>query len=963
LKPGAPETPQGPLQVEPWSLEAIGDLPGRGRVEVECLRPPSACPGLPAAPRRVSTLYFYDKPIPRNPGGLAVAAGAMAEGSSSPLIVAPARPLARAVAGILGAKLLEGHEDVEDWLASGGPAVTWYEALLEAPEALAVADRVVTLLPERIVARYSTQRDPGRLVEEAVALAAQLGSHTVSRAARLEAGRGREGLLPVKPGEAAVGEAGLDVEGLLEESERVFQELWGRGRRLRGYQRAALKAIYTEALSGGAVLVIYPTGSGKSAIFQVAARVLSDIGLGPGAIVVSPLKALIHDQVRNALARGLKAYYIDSTVPPSDRGPILEAFKAGVTDLLYITPERFHDPAFEGVAREGGSLIVLDEAHTLSRWGMSFRPSYLYMARVIREARASQDPPPPLAAFTATAPADVEADVLKALGYQPGDAVRIRVDLDDPSPDVEVPPGRAVVLRAPPIRRELHLDVRLAPPEPGERLRDLASLLRELSTWASRISEPWVGIVFTGYVKSKRRRWANAEEVAGFLARELGDGMVAFYHGQLSPSARRRVEEWIVAASRGERPGPRVVVATKAFGMGVDIPNIRFVVHLTPPDSVEDYYQEVGRAGRDRLEAYAVAYYSPDDYRARMALKLREAPKPSDAILAYNLLASLAVKGEALAPLEALSAAVGGEGRVLRALEMLRMAGLLEYTLRRGQPVITRGEPCEARLQGGCVRIGQQAEAAGAPRLEWRLCEKGHWLEAAIYSDGRRLAGRECGHPSPRRIPGGPGEYVIAYLNPDYKHKPSPSLPPEPFALLLRAYSLETSKPERLMRIMEEALASRLQGGQAAAEERLRRLVEEALENPPLKAPSEGFEELLQGRVECGSEAECIREAAGLAARLEAVLGPHGYSLATPNEAVAQALRREAEALLGRRIQSPLATYRSILSTARRGGPLALANRGVIVIVVKGGSRSMEAIERNLSSYPYKWLYIASPNP
>ena len=955
MREGPPEPPPGHFQVEPWDLPALrGALEGR-KISVECHRPPSACGSLPARPQAVSTVRFYDKPVPRDPRGLAAAAAAMARGER-PLILAPSEALARAVAEALGARLLAGPGDVDSWLASGGLAVTWFDLVLDAPEALAVADGVVTLLPERIVASHSKAGDPAELVREAVEFAAQLGGVTVSRAARIAANHGFEGLLPVRPEEAPLrGAAGLEAEALLRESRRVFTSLWG-GARLRGYQEAALEALYREALTGGVTLVVYPTGAGKSAIFQVAARVLSDVGLGSGALVVSPLRALIHDQVARARERGLKAFYIDSSVPRKRREELLEAFKAGVLDLLYITPERFRDPYFEELAREGeASLIVLDEAHTLSRWGMSFRPSYLHMARVVRELRSSQEAPTPLVALTATAPRDVESEILEALGYEPGRAVRVRVDLDDPKPRVDAPPSAALVLRAPPLRREIHFDVRAAPRDPRERLEDLAELLRELAEWASRVSEPWIGVVFTGYVRSSRMRWANAEELAAFLGERLGRGMVVAYHGQMPSSRRRAVEEAVAAASRGERRGPRIVVATKAFGMGVDIPNIRFVVHVTPPDSIEDYYQEVGRAGRDRLDAYAVAYYSHEDYTAKARLRAREAPRPSEAILLYNLIASAADGGESIVPAEAAARALGSVERIPRALEMLRRTGLLEYTIKRGRPTID-GEYCEARIGGACISITHTPSDGG--ELEWRLCRRAAWLEAALYRGSRRLAGPQGCRGEALR--GSEGHYIVAYLNPDSKPEPSPSLPPEPFALLLRSYSAELSKPEELMRVMEEALAARLQGGQAAADAALRKAITAALEQGASKPLSgEPLRTLLGGRVECASASECASEAAELAARLDSALGPHAYSVATPSEDLSLTLRREVEATIGRRIRSPLATYRSILATARRGGPIALADRGVLLILVRDGSRSLEALQRSLEGYPYHWLLIA----
>ena len=343
--------------------------------------------------------------------------------------------------------------------------------------------------------------------------------------------------------------------------------------------------IVDHILAGTPTLCVMPTGAGKSLCYQVPALMLD----GP-SVVVSPLTALMDDQVAGLRANGVAAAAIHSGRDRQDNIADWQRFRSGEIKLLYLSPERLMtERMLAALDAMAPALFVVDEAHCISKWGASFRPEYEQLS-----ALRSRFPRARLAAFTATADAATREDVAARLFGQGGEIVVHGFD-----------------------RPNLSLAV-----EPRSKSR--AQLLDYLE---ARRGVP--GIV---YCLSRK----STEEIASLLAAE---GYRALpYHAGLSPETRRENQEVFMAEEAV------VMVATIAFGMGIDKPDIRYVVHLDMPGSMEAYYQEIGRAGRDGRPAEAMMFYGLADARMRRqfidrdggdeAHKRRE-HKRLDALLAY----------------------------------------------------------------------------------------------------------------------------------------------------------------------------------------------------------------------------------------------------------------------------------------------------------------------------------------
>jgi ATP-dependent DNA helicase RecQ len=316
--------------------------------------------------------------------------------------------------------------------------------------------------------------------------------------------------------------------------------------------------IVQSVLEGRNTLAIMPTGGGKSLCFQLPALCRDGV-----TVVISPLIALMRDQVRALKATGVEAGALTSGNTEEETEEVFRAIDEGRLKLLYMAPERLASGSALGLLRRAKcSLIAVDEAHCVSQWGHDFRPDYLRIGELRRSLRV------PLAAFTATADEETRAEIVTRLfdGEAPVTFLR---GFDRPN---------------------IHLAFAVKD-KPREQVLRFAAARRGQS-----------GIVYCA-TRAKTETLAQA-------LREARHEAVA-YHGGMEADERRRVE------TRFQREDGLIVVATIAFGMGIDKPDIRWVAHADLPKSIEGYYQEIGRAGRDGSPAETMTLYGPDDIRLR----------------------------------------------------------------------------------------------------------------------------------------------------------------------------------------------------------------------------------------------------------------------------------------------------------------------------------------------------------
>jgi len=319
------------------------------------------------------------------------------------------------------------------------------------------------------------------------------------------------------------------------------------------------QAEIVDAVSAGEnALAIMPTGAGKSLCFQIPALIRPGV-----TVVISPLIALMRDQVRALRAAGVEAGALTSGNTEEETDEVFSALHAGRLKLLYMAPERLASTGAQAMlVRANVSLIAVDEAHCVSQWGHDFRPDYLRIGALRHSLNV------PLAAFTATADAETRDEIIEKLF----DGTPPRVFLHGFD------------------RPNIHLAF-AAKNNPRSQILDFATARRGQS-----------GILYCG-------TRARTETLAGALAAE---GLCAVaYHAGMEAEARREVER------RFQQEDGLIVVATVAFGMGVDKPDIRWVAHADLPKSIEAYYQEIGRAGRDGAPAETLTLYGPDDIRLR----------------------------------------------------------------------------------------------------------------------------------------------------------------------------------------------------------------------------------------------------------------------------------------------------------------------------------------------------------
>jgi ATP-dependent DNA helicase RecQ len=404
----------------------------------------------------------------------------------------------------------------------------------------------------------------------------------------------------------------------LQQAESVLQARFGLAG-FREHQRAVVEAVF----HGHNVLCIMPTGGGKSLCYQLPALMREGT-----ALVVSPLIALMKDQVDALEARGIPATLINSSIGAREQGERIRAMAAGEYKIVYVAPERFRHAYFTDQLREVAlSFVAVDEAHCVSQWGHDFRPDYLRIGQFLAALNNPQ-----VCGFTATATPDVQQDIRRYLNLS--------------APHVFVS-GFG--------RPNLAFRVYRAPAR-ANKLAQLAGLVEQHKT----------GIIYC----STRKR---VDEVAGHLA-TLEISHIA-YHGGLGDDEREARQNQFI------RREVDVAVATNAFGMGIDRADIRFVVHFEMPGSIEAYYQEAGRAGRDGLPAVCELFYNYADRRTQDFFVEGSNPTPSVIRNLYAFLDHTAdAEGEVRLSIEEISAKARADNgmQVSTALKVLQRMDVIE---------------------------------------------------------------------------------------------------------------------------------------------------------------------------------------------------------------------------------------------------------------------------------------------
>lgn len=372
--------------------------------------------------------------------------------------------------------------------------------------------------------------------------------------------------------------------------------------------RTPQREVIEHILSGGSALLLMPTGGGKSLCYQWPAAFGSQ-GL---VVVVSPLIALMGDQLNKAQQMvGLSATYVNSSLSKNEKDQRLKKLLAGAYNLIFVTPERFRKSDFlEIIKKQKVGLLAIDEAHCISQWGQDFRPEYGRLGQIRAELGH-----PPVLALTATATPEVQQDILKQLGSK--DRIGSGPegsDLQDPSDtDPDKIDSDLRIFKAPIFRNNLSVYV--------HDIYGMEAKVRGLLGLRHHVPGP--GIVYFSLISELEK-----------ASQELRRLNIAHwtYHGQMPAAHRRRNQDSFINSDCDW------ILATPAFGLGVDKPNVRLVVHYELPSSLESFYQEIGRAGRDDLDSETHLFFDKDDIATQMDFIKWATPEESFVRSVYRLI-------------------------------------------------------------------------------------------------------------------------------------------------------------------------------------------------------------------------------------------------------------------------------------------------------------------------------------
>ncbi len=401
------------------------------------------------------------------------------------------------------------------------------------------------------------------------------------------------------------------------------------------------KEIIDHLLKKKNALVIKPTGFGKSILYQLPAMILPGLTL-----VISPLIALMKDQVDSLRSKNIDAAFINSSLNKNDRNKHYKKLAEGKYKILFVTPERFRKSEFLDALKNCRiSLLAVDEAHCISEWGHDFRPDYTRLKefRKITEF-------PPVIALTATATPRVEQDIVSQLGFKEEEIKVFKKGIDRPN---------------------LHLYVKHLTGE-DNKLKLILEIIKK---------NPGSGIVYFTLIK-------DLKYMSTLLHKKRIKHLI--YHGDLRPDERKRVQNQFMKGVN------QLVLATNAFGMGIDKENIRFIIHAQIPGSIESYYQEIGRSGRDNLDSECLLLYDEDDLAIHMDFIKWSNPSVEVYKRAYDLLKNNSdkVMNEGIEYFrEALSYRYGKDFTADTVIALFDRYGVIEGTFERSNVTVTSQLP------------------------------------------------------------------------------------------------------------------------------------------------------------------------------------------------------------------------------------------------------------------------------